>query len=166
MITLISAYTKRHRIIGKNGCIPWKIPEEMNHFKETTMGGALIFGRKTIEEIGKALPGRFNLGLSQTNLINLQNVVTAHSLTEAVKMCHSQGYEKIFICGGEKVYRQALAEKLPEKLILSEIDEAYCQNLSDADAFFPEIPECYIETKRTVNEKFTVLEFTRKDCLC
>lgn len=166
MITLIAAYTKRHRIIGKNGMIPWKIPEEMNHFKETTMGGALIFGRITFEEIGKALPGRFNVIISRTKTFTGENIATVHSLTEALELCQSKGIENIFIAGGEQVYKTALENNIPQKLILSEINEEYCQNLTGSDAFFPEIPENYREIKKTAKEKFAVLEFIRKDYQC
>lgn len=165
MTALISAYTKGHRIIGKNGSIPWKIPEEMKHFKETTMGGALIFGRTTFEGIGRALPGRLNIVVSRTRTFEGEGLLTAESLEKAVELCREKGYERIFICGGAEIYRTALMERLPEKLILSEVPEKECLDLCGADAFLPEIPECYTETKRTANEKFTVLEFTRKDCL-
>lgn len=166
MITLIAAYTKRHRIIGKNGMIPWKIPEEMNHFKETTMGGALIFGRITFEEIGKALPGRFNVIISRTKSFTGENLATVHSFTEAVQLCKNKGIENIFICGGSLIYKTALENLIPEKLILSEIDEKYCGDLRDSDAFFPTIPENYTEIKKTAKEKFAVLEFIRKDYQC
>lgn len=165
MITIICAYTKRHRIIGKNGTIPWKIPEELEHFKKTTMGGAIIFGRITFEGIGRALPGRLNVVISRTKAFEGESLLTAGSIEEAVEQCKLKGYEQIFICGGEKVYLSAISKNLCTKMILSEINEDYCEELTGADRFFPEIPEDFTETKRTANEKFTILEFTRKDCL-
>lgn len=162
-VILIAAYTSQKRIIGKNGLIPWKIPEEMNHFKETTMGGAVIFGRKTFEGIGKALPGRFNVVISKTKTFTGDSLATAQSLSEAVQLCKKKGVEKIFICGGESVYREALEEKLPDELILSEVKEEFCGDLNGADAFFPEVPECYSETKKTDCGKFCIVQFTQKD---
>jgi len=65
MIALIAAVSK-NRVIGKNGKIPWSLPEDMAHFKALTTGNVLIMGRKTFEEMGKPLPGRFSIIISTT----------------------------------------------------------------------------------------------------
>ena len=54
-----------NRAIGKDGKIPWYIPEDFRHFKETTLGSPIIMGRKTYESIGRPLPGRDNIVLTR-----------------------------------------------------------------------------------------------------
>lgn len=164
-VILISAVSSRSHAIGCKGKLPWSIPEEMAHFKKTTTGNAVIFGRKTFEGIGKALPGRFNVVVTSSKSFNVPPAVSATCLEEAIRLATDEGYEQIFICGGESVYKSTLEKKLCHKILLSVIDEEAAGDLSSADAFFPEIPTDYIETKKTVKEKFTVLELTRKDCL-
>lgn len=144
-IAIIVACAK-NRAIGANGKIPWKIPDESAHFKSTTTGGAVIFGRKTFEEIGKPLPGRFNVVVSTTKNFDYLNsgeqnagkIKTADSLENAIALCRNAGYSKIFICGGERIYREALDKNLCGKIILSEIDENFPCDTKNADAFFPD----------------------------
>ena len=56
----------RNRVIGVSGGMPWHLPEEFRFFKKTTLGHAIIMGRKTYESLGKPLPGRRNIVLSRT----------------------------------------------------------------------------------------------------
>lgn len=167
-ISIIAACAK-NRAIGGNGKIPWKIPEETAHFKATTMGGAVIFGRKTFEGIGKPLPGRFNVVISRRKNFDSLNsaektenaekingfcknqpssragaktvaqIKTADSLENAVALCRNAGFSRIFICGGAQVYREALEKKICGRLIISEINEKFSGSAEKADAFFPEI---------------------------
>lgn len=140
-IIIIVACTK-NKVIGANGKIPWNIPEERQHFKETTIGNAIIFGRKTFDGIGKALPNRFNVVVSASRSSSQEkNVHFANSLKNAILLCKKSGFSKVFICGGEQIYREALNERICSKIILSEINENVCENVIGADAFFPEISE-------------------------
>lgn len=168
-ISIIAACAK-NRAIGENGKIPWKIPEETAHFKATTMGGAVIFGRKTFEGIGKPLPGRFNVVISRTkNFDNLnsaektenaEKIKTADSLKNAVALCRNAGFSRIFICGGAQVYREALEKKICSRLIISEINEKFSGSVEKADAFFPEIKKTEWKCeKKEIHEKFTVFSF-------
>lgn len=159
-IIIIVACTKQ-RVIGANGKIPWNIPEERQHFKETTSGNAIIFGRKTFEGIGKALPNRFNVVVSKTHVtLKEQNVHVANSLKNAVLLCKKAGYSKVFICGGEQIYRTALNEKICTKIILSEINENVCKDVSGADAFFPKISENdWILQETILHKDFTVFVY-------
>lgn len=170
-IAIIVACAKK-RAIGKNGKIPWHIPEESAHFKDTTTGSAVIFGRKSFEEIGMPLPGRFNVVVSTTKNFdylnsgekqNVPKIKTADSLENAVALCRNAGYSKIFICGGERIYREALEKKLCEKLIISEINENFPCDTSNADAFFPEFSKDeWILEKTEPHNLFTVFYYHRK----
>ncbi len=170
-IAIIVAYAK-NRAIGKNGKIPWHIPEESGHFKDTTTGGAVIFGRKSFEEIGKPLPKRFNVVVSTTKNFdylnsgeeqNTQKIKTAKSLEDAVALCRNAGYSKIFICGGERIYREALEKNICGKLIISEINENFICGTLNADAFFPEFSkDDWILEKTEPHNSFTVFYYQRK----
>lgn len=169
-IAVIAACAK-NRAIGANGKIPWKIPEETAHFKSTTMGGAVIFGRKTFEGIGKPLPGRLNVVVSTTKNFDYLNaesensaaeIKTADSLEKAIALCKGAGYEKIFICGGEQIYRTALKKNLCGKIILSKINENLMQKNAEADAFFPELNKNIWKCeKNEAHESFSVFYYTR-----
>ena len=166
MITIIAAYSQNSRIIGAQGKIPWALSSEMNHFKKTTSGNAVIFGRKTFDSIGRALPNRLNIVISRNQTESFTGVIICRSIKEAIsKALEAKKQNKIkdiFICGGESIYKQVLKEKLADRLILSEIDEKFIpqENLKNADRFFPEINEKEWKlSKITVYDEFTVKEF-------
>lgn len=126
MIALIAAVAE-NRVIGKDGRMPWDIPEDLEHFKRLTMGNAVIMGRKTYEEIGRPLPGRRNIILSKTRKFDGENCVTVSSPEEAIR---EAGNRDIFVIGGEEVFRMFLP--LAEVLYLTEIEREY-----EGDTFFP-----------------------------
>ena len=100
MIALIVAYAK-NRVIGNGGCIPWKIEGEQRRFKELTTGNVVIMGRRSYEEIGRPLPDRMTIVISNTIKIEGENCITAKSLAEAIELA---GDKDIYISGGSKLY--------------------------------------------------------------
>lgn len=126
MIALIAAVSK-NGIIGNKGRIPWKIKGEQKRFKELTWGNVVVMGRRSYEEIGKPLPGRTTIVVSNTLELNEENCFTAGSLLEAVKLA---GQRDVYISGGYGLYREALL--LAEKLYLTEIDMEI-----EGDTYFP-----------------------------
>lgn len=130
-IILIVAMAQ-NRVIGRDNRIPWHIPEEMHHFKSTTMGHAVIMGRKTFESLGKALPGRFNVVLTRSPQLHFPECTTATTLEEAIECC--RGQEKVFIIGGRTIYQEAMP--VADTILLSVLDAAY-----EGDTLFPPIPE-------------------------
>lgn len=128
MLSLIVAHS-RNRVIGRDGRLPWRIPGELKRFKELTMGHAVIMGRKSYEEIGKPLPGRFNIVVSSSQTFEGKNLVTARSLEEALALA---GDRKIFIAGGGQIFRQMIDQV--DVLYITEIDAHI-----EGDAFFPEM---------------------------
>ncbi|MCH5155459.1 MAG: dihydrofolate reductase [Clostridiales bacterium] len=128
MICLIVARSKNN-VIGKDGRIPWKIQGEQDQFKELTTGNAVVFGRKTFEEIGRPLPDRMNIVVSGSALFSGKNLVTARSLSEAMEIC---GKTKIFVCGGYRLYKEAIP--IVDKMYITEIDT----EIKNGDVFFPE----------------------------
>lgn len=131
MVSLIASYSKYDFSIGKNGAVPWNIPGERFYFKQVTIGNAVIMGRKTFESLGKILPERLNIVLSEKHNFEAENLITAKTFESALKEAEKHGYENIFAIGGESVYRDAL--KIAERLYLTEVDF----KVKDADTFFP-----------------------------
>ena len=131
MLNIIVARSK-NGVIGKQGRIPWKIEGEQKQFREVTLGGAVIFGRKTYEEIGHPLEGRLNIVVTNTARYEGENLTTARSLREAIALC---GEKEIFVCGGYRLYEEALP--LAEKLYITEVDLF----VEDGDVFFPPFTE-------------------------
>lgn len=110
-ICIIAALSE-NRVIGKDGKIPWRIPEDMRHFRELTTPHPIIVGRRTYESFPKRpLPNRVNIVISKTrNFDDPENtwVQTADSLEDAIyagSVFSDTG--KVFIVGGGEVYREA-----------------------------------------------------------
>lgn len=110
-VSLIVAVSE-NGIIGADGKIPWRLPNDLKRFKELTMGHCLIMGRKTYESIGKPLPGRTTLVLTkqievESSLIN--GVLLFPDLPAAFNHAeHRCDDDEVFICGGGEVYKEAL----------------------------------------------------------
>lgn len=129
IITLVAAHDP-NLVIGKKGGLPWRYPEDLKHFKETTLGGTIIMGRGVFEELNEIpLPGRKNIVLTTTK--KYPNVETFSSLEDALE---SSNEEEVFIIGGGVLYRDAI--KFADKLIITGI-----HNEHEGDTFFPEYRE-------------------------
>ena len=117
IISLIAAMAK-NRVIGKDNQMPWHLPADLAHFKQITLGKPVIMGRKTLESIGKPLPGRHNIVVSRDNNYAREGVDVVKSLEEAIKIAGS--VEEIIIMGGGNIYEQMLP--LAHRLYLTHID--------------------------------------------
>jgi dihydrofolate reductase len=126
-ITIIAAMA-RNRAIGLAGAMPWRLPGELRHFKETTMGKPIVMGRKTWESIGRALSGRQNIVVTRNRDYRAENCLVVQSLPLAI-----EGAEEgeIMIIGGGQLYRQALP--VADRMVLTLVDCAPA-----ADTWFPE----------------------------
>src|ERR1039457_4044580 len=106
--------------IGDKGKIPWHIHEDLQRFKRLTMGHPIIMGRRTYESIGKPLPGRTNIVLTQNaEFATPPEVLKFVTLDTALNHCRHQHEESVFIIGGNKVYEAALP--LADKLFITEV---------------------------------------------
>lgn len=115
-----------NRAIGRDNRIPWHLPEDFRWFKQTTLGGTLVMGRRTFESIGRPLPGRRTVVLSRGPFA-FPEVLVIHSL-EDLGALPSHG--RIFICGGVQIYEQALPDCAD--LFLTRVKRTVV-----GDAFFP-----------------------------
>lgn len=130
MISLIAAIAE-NRVIGKDGRLPWHIPDDLKHFRTLTEGNSVIMGRRSYAEIGKPLPRRQTIILTRDGDFTAAGCTVAHSLGEAISFAE---HDEIFIAGGASVYAEAMA--LCDRLYLTAIDAAF-----DGDTFFPTFNE-------------------------
>lgn len=126
---IVIAAMAANRVIGRKNIIPWNIPGEQARFKQITMGHSLIMGRKTWESIGHPLPGRRNIVVTRNPLFEAPGAEVVHSFQEGLDLC--RGEDKLFVIGGEQLYRQALS--VADTLILSILPDAV-----SGDTYFPE----------------------------
>lgn len=101
MIKMIAAVSKNNQI-GKNGNMPWYIPEDLQYFKEITLGHTTLMGRKTYESIGHPLPDRRNIILTRDPSFTAEGIEVIHSLEEALNLYSQIG--ELFIIGGSQIY--------------------------------------------------------------
>lgn len=127
IITLLAALD-RSLAIGRDGAMPWHLPDDLKRFKALTLGKTVLMGRKSALAIGRALPGRTNLVLSRASSPPFAEQRVVHSLDEAI--ASAQGDELIVIGGGE-VY--ALTLPFAARMHLTWVDA----ETRDADTFFP-----------------------------
>jgi dihydrofolate reductase len=157
---IIIAAMAENRVIGKNNVIPWSLKEDMAHFRRLTNGWPCIMGRKTWESLPKKpLSGRLNIVVSKTMTADVANGAVAEdvkyfpSLPAAIEYC--SGYEKIFICGGQAIYKQAL--EFADKIELTLIHRQY-----EGDTFFPEInAACWRQSNTEDFDTFSFLTYTK-----
>lgn len=97
----------RNRVIGKNGRLPWDLPDEMAHFRRTTLGKPVIMGRRTFESAGGPLPGRLNIVLSRRGLC-ASGVRLAEDLETALAIAAEDPADECFVTGGAEPYALAL----------------------------------------------------------
>ncbi len=88
-VIIIVAIAKNN-VIGRDGKLPWHLPSDLRHFKQTTMGYPLIMGRKTFASVGRPLPGRDNIVLSRNRSLAIEGCLVMHSLQEALDYCSDQ----------------------------------------------------------------------------
>jgi dihydrofolate reductase/RimJ/RimL family protein N-acetyltransferase len=127
LLGLIAAVS-RNNVIGNKGQIPWRIKGEQKKFRELTTGKIVIMGKRSFEEIGKPLPGRTTIVISNSVRYEYDNCITLGSLAEAIEYV---GNREAYIAGGEQLYREALP--LADRLYLTRVEL-----LVEGDTFFPE----------------------------
>ncbi len=128
MTALIAAADERGAI-GKDGHIPWDIPEDRHRFKELTIGHTVIMGRRTFEEIGRPLPQRQNIIVSSTLGYN-DGCDVVESLAEAVACADDS---EVFVIGGSRLFREAVP--IADIIYLTRVSGDF-----QGDVFFPVIP--------------------------
>lgn len=127
-LTLIVA-TDNAGGIGIRNTLPWKLPEDMAHFKQTTTGHPILMGRKTFESIGRPLPNRRNIVITRDPAWQHAGVEAASSLDAALLLTDAA---EVFVIGGAEIYQLALPRA--HRLIVTQIAQGF-----ECDVFFPPI---------------------------
>ena len=130
-ISMIVAKSMNH-VIGLNNKLPWHLKGDLQNFKKLTTGHHMIMGRKTFESLGKPLPGRMHLVVSNDPKEASENVLWFNSLLRAMKHAERQGESEVFIIGGAQIYKAALT--LIDRLYLTEVHAEV-----QGDTFFPSL---------------------------
>ncbi|MBC7456331.1 MAG: dihydrofolate reductase [Massilia sp.] len=144
-ITLIVAFDAQ-RGIGIDNTLPWRLPEDLAHFKNLTSGHPIIMGRKTFDSIGRALPNRRNIVVTRNGAWRHDGVEAVGSLADAIALA---GESQAFIIGGAQVYAASMA--CADTIIATEIAHTFV-----CDAFFPPLlPGDWRETARETHHSAT-----------
>jgi dihydrofolate reductase len=131
-------------VIGKDGTMPWHLPEDLAHFKQLTLGAPVIMGRKTWDSLPprfRPLPGRTNIVVTRQPDWKENGVQRSSSLREALQIAEQPNPATVWVIGGAQIYAQALP--LAQRVEVTEIAQDF-----DGDAFAPELGPEWVETTR------------------
>lgn len=161
MEVAIVAAVARNGVIGADGDMPWELPEDLAHFKETTVGHPVIMGRRTYESIagrlGGPLPDRTSIVLSRGDPDLPPEVVLVDSVEAALDAARATGDDVAFVVGGGTVYEQFLP--LADRLVLTEVDAT-----PEGDTTFPDWDhEAWTEIDREPHDGYAFVEYVRRD---
>ena len=129
-------------VIGVNGTLPWHLPEDLAHFKRTTLGCPVIMGRKTWDSIPakfRPLPGRTNIVVTRQGNWNENGARPAKNIPEALQICEQIAH--VWVIGGAQIYAQALP--LAHTVVVTEIAADF-----EGDAFAPRLGPEWLEAAR------------------
>ncbi len=130
-VSLIAAVSS-NGVIGRNGDLPWHLPADLRHFKQTTMGHHLIIGRATWDEVGTPLAGRTMVVVTRNPGFCAEGVLVAHSVDDALGLVRDD--DEPFIGGGAEIYRQFLDADLVDRIYLTRVHAQV-----EGDTFFPDV---------------------------
>lgn len=130
-ISLIAAMAE-DRVIGRDNTMPWHLPADLAHFKQVTYGKPVVMGRKTLESIGRPLPGRHNIVISRNPDFRPEGVTVVADLDAAIAAAGEVA--ELMIIGGATIYEQMLSRA--DRLYLTFIELAVA-----GDAHFPDWSE-------------------------
>ncbi len=132
----------RNGVIGNHNTLPWHLPEDLAHFKQTTLGQPVVMGRKTWESLPpkfRPLPGRTNIVVTRQSGWQAEGALVAHSLEQALEHCPAD--PQVWVIGGAEVYAQAMP--LATRAVVTEIDADF-----EGDAFAPTFDSSWQEAER------------------
>lgn len=151
-----------NNVIGKDNKMLWHIPEDFKYFKQVTLGKPCIMGRKTFESIlehlGKPLPGRTSYVISRGGFAH-DGAVVVSSVEEAIEKAtteldKTEASDEIMVIGGAQIYNLTLP--LANRVYLTKVHQS-----PEGDAFFPELGNEWVETKRDDKDGFSFLTLDR-----
>ncbi|MEN9339678.1 MAG: hypothetical protein RIQ62_990 [Bacteroidota bacterium] len=131
-IAIIVAVSK-NGVIGVGNAMPWHLPVDLKYFKATTLHHPIVMGRKTYESIGRLLPGRENIIITRDSSYRLEGATICHSTDEVLAYALQNEFSKLFVIGGDNLYRQLLP--IADEAYITRVDTV----IENGTAFFPEL---------------------------
>jgi dihydrofolate reductase len=142
-----------NRVIGHQGRIPWHLPDDFRWFKQATMGGVLVMGRKTFESIGRPLPGRETVILSRTGF-TAPGTRTVRDVAELDQLLATEA-RPVWVVGGSEVYALLLAR-------CAQLWLTHVKRTVAGDAFFPPFEADFVPAETVLEQpEFTVVRYER-----
>ncbi|MGM0845419.1 MAG: dihydrofolate reductase [Bacillota bacterium] len=118
-------------VIGYENKLPWRLPEDLKFFKETTMGHPIVMGRKTYKSIGKPLPGRENIILTRDASFEAEGCIIFHEIEEVLHYAEEREVE-VMVTGGAEIFKKFIP--YADKLYVTRIYDTF-----EGDTYFPEL---------------------------
>lgn len=128
MIVAMIVAMSRNGVIGKDNAMPWHLPADLAYFKKTTLGKPIVMGRNTFNSIGRALPGRRNIIVSQSLLEAPAGTEVVRSPQAALALVKDEA--EVMVMGGGQLYEAFLP--VSHRLYLTQIEAEL-----EGDTYFP-----------------------------
>jgi dihydrofolate reductase len=132
MIISLVVAAATNNAIGKDGVMPWHLPNDLKHFKNVTWGMPVVMGRKTFDSLGKALAGRKNIVITRQPDWQADGAVAVKSVEDALFLAGETDAKEVMVIGGGEIYRTLFAKA--GRIYLTRVEAE-----PDADTFFPAI---------------------------
>ena len=152
-------------VIGRGDALPWELPDDLQHFKRTTIGRPIIMGRKTFESVGFPLPGRRNIVITRDASWQHEGVLTCHTLEDALERAFEQalidGADAAMVVGGAEIYRLALPRA--DKVVLTRVRGQVAGDVVfdlDLLAGWEEVETAHYDADGGNSHAFAVVELT------
>jgi dihydrofolate reductase len=142
-ISVVAALAN-NRVIGIENRLPWRLPEDLAHFKALTLDHPILMGRKTFESLGRPLPGRTNIVITRNAGYRPDGCLVADTIPAAIASCKDA--DELFFIGGAELYAQAIP--LADRLYLTEVDIE-----AEGDAWFPDYDKAAFREVARVSQR-------------
>ncbi len=141
-------------VIGRDGDLPWEPTGDLVHFKQLTMGGVLVMGRRTYDSIGRPLPGRRTVVVTRDRAWSPEEVHVASDIDGALGVAADLGPE-VFVVGGAQVYAQTLGRA--DRLVVTHVHQS-----PPGDTYLPQVDwSQWRETERAAHDGFDIVTYVR-----
>jgi dihydrofolate reductase len=132
MIISLVVAAATNNAIGKDGKLPWHLPNDMKHFKNVTWGMPVVMGRRTFESLGKALPGRRNIVITRQVGWKAKDVIAVKNIEDALFVVKETDAKEVMVIGGGEIYKTVFEKA--RRIYLTRIEAE-----PEADTFFPSL---------------------------
>ncbi len=155
MTVTVVAAVAANGVIGRDGALPWHLPEDLRHFKRLTKGHVLVMGRRTFDSIGRPLPDRTTIVATRQPAWSADGVLTAGGVPEALARA-AEIDEEVFVVGGFEIFREAMP--VADRMVITAVDAR-----PDGDTVFPPVDWAgWREVGRDPHEGFEIVTYERR----